>query len=85
MRLDECQCNHPYTITRILIGDIVAQDRFSSLGLVVGAKITPLYVSAKRATISIQVGQTLIALRSEEARQIEVAESSALESADSRN
>lgn len=72
MTLDECQCDKSYCITKIHINDTLAQERLNSLGLVIGTPITPLCTSAKGATISIQANQTLIALRSEEAKQIEV-------------
>lgn len=72
MKLDTCEHNRSYKVTAINLEDIVAKERLASLGIVIGAGITSLQTSAKKATISVQVHQTIIALRSEEARQIEV-------------
>lgn len=72
MKLDTCKYNCSYKVTAINVEDIVAKERLASLGIVIGALITSLQTSAKKATISVQVHQTIIALRSEEARQIEV-------------
>lgn len=72
MKLDTCEYNRSYKVAAINVEDIVAKERLASLGIVIGALITSLQTSAKKATISVQVHQTIIALRSEEARQIEV-------------
>ncbi|MDL0079496.1 MULTISPECIES: FeoA family protein [Helicobacter] len=72
MNLDACAYNHSYKVTAINLEDSIAKERLASLGIVAGVIITILQTSAKKATISVQVHQTIIALRNEEARQIQV-------------
>lgn len=72
MTLDQCECNHDYKISSITLGSDAAKERFESLGIIVGAILTPLCISPKKATMSVQVNQTLVAMRSEEAKHIKV-------------
>lgn len=72
MTLDKCQYNHTYKVVAINLNNAAIKDRFTSLGIIVGADLTLLYASPNKATLSIQVGQALIALRLEEAKHIKV-------------
>ncbi len=74
MTLNQCQKEHNYTITSIILPDETTRERFVSLGLVDGAHFKLLYTSLNDSTFSIQVNCALVALRKEEAELISVQE-----------
>ena len=68
--LDECKPNHCYKITSIHFTNQAIKERLASFGVVRGALCTILCAAPNKATLSIQVNQTLVALRGEEAKLI---------------
>jgi len=72
LTLDKCKKNKPYIITSIALNDNSTKARFASLGISKGMCFRLLYTSLKDATLSIQINQSLIALRNDEAMFIGV-------------
>lgn len=68
--LDECKPNQCYKITSIHFTNQAIKERLASFGVVRGALCTILCAAPNKATLSIQVNQTLVALRGEEAKLI---------------
>lgn len=68
--LDDCKPNHCYKITSIHFTNQAIKERLASFGIVRGALCTILCATPNKATLSIQVNQTLVALRQEEAKLI---------------
>lgn len=55
-----------------LLADKALRDRFSSFGIMPGEEVLIKGCSLAKQTVEIEVGSTLIALRADEAKQIEV-------------
>lgn len=68
--LDKCTPNQCYKIYSIKFTSKAIKERLASFGVVSGALCTMLYAAPSKSTLSIQVNQTLIALRQEEAQLI---------------
>ncbi|MGX2970800.1 FeoA family protein [Helicobacter sp. T3_23-1059] len=68
--LDKCKPNHCYKISSIHFPSSAIKERLASFGVVRGALCTMLCIAPNKSTLSIQVNQTLVALREEEARLI---------------
>ena len=71
MRLTELQINQRAIVKKIDCNDELKQ-RFYSFGVIKGAEIFIQNVSLAKNTVEIVVEDTSIALRSEEAKSIEV-------------
>ena len=72
MKLNDLQKGQTSTVTTILAGREL-KNRFSSFGLVKGAKIYIEGLSLAKKTMEIRINKTHIALRASEAEKIEVA------------
>ncbi len=72
MTLNQCQKQHDYAITSVILPNESTKERFASLGLVDGAHFRLLYTSLNDLTFSIQLNCALVALRKEEAELINV-------------
>ena len=63
---------HQKAIVNSLNANSALKQRLFSLGIVKGAEIEVVDCSLSKSTIEIKVGNTLVALRDSEAKQIEV-------------
>jgi len=63
---------HQKAIVHSLNANSALMQRLFSLGIVKGAEIEVVDCSLSKSTIEIKVGNTLVALRDSEAKQIEV-------------
>ncbi|AFI04501.1 FeoA family protein [Helicobacter cetorum] len=68
MTLNEAQKNQKYEITEITHCDEALKKRFLSFGIFKGVKCTLLHHSMQKATLSIAINYTQIALRVHEAQ-----------------
>jgi len=68
----DCEINKPYLVKK-LHTDGALRQRLVSFGILKGAEIKYLASTALDTTYEIRVGKMNIALRSEEAKKIEVA------------
>ena len=73
MNLIDLQKGNRATIVKIH-ADKVLRDRFNSFGVMRGEELTVKGCSLAKQTMEIEVGSTLIALRADEAKLIEVEE-----------
>jgi ferrous iron transport protein A len=71
MNLIDLQKGNRAIIVRIN-ADKVLKDRFNSFGMMRGEELTVKGCSLAKQTMEIEVGSTLIALRADEAKLIEV-------------
>ena len=70
-KLSQLEVNQTAVITKIICNDELKQ-RFYSFGIIRGANITIKEVSLSKNTIALVVDDTSVALRLEEAKNIEV-------------
>ena len=63
---------HQKAIVNSLQASSALKQRLFSLGIVKGAEIEVVDCSLSKSTIKVKVGNTLVALRDSEAKQIEV-------------
>jgi len=69
--LDKLELNHKGTIKKLnCLGNI--RRRFLDLGLINGTTITPVLISACGDPVAYEIRGTVIAIRSEDAKMIEV-------------
>jgi len=71
MRLIDLHKGNKATIVKIH-ADKALRDRFNSFGVMRGEELTVKGCSLAKQTMEIEVGSTLIAVRSDEAKMIEV-------------
>jgi len=71
MRLIDLHKGNKATIVKIH-ADKALKDRFNSFGVMRGEELTVKGCSLGKQTMKIEVGSTLIAMRADEARMIEI-------------
>jgi ferrous iron transport protein A len=71
MRLIDLHKGNKATIIKIHV-DKALRDRFNSFGVMRGEELTVKGCSLAKQTMEIEVGSTLIAVRADEAKMIEV-------------
>lgn len=72
MTLYDCPKNQPHKVLAIHTKDSVLRDRLIAMGISCGSTITLCHSTLTKATLCVLANDTQIALRAEEAKEIEV-------------
>ena len=72
MTLYDCPKNQPHKVVAIHTKDSALRDRLIAMGICQDSTITLCHTTLARATLCVLANDTQIALRAEEAKEIEV-------------
>ncbi|MCI6313229.1 FeoA family protein [Helicobacter equorum] len=72
MTLYDCSKNIPYKVVALHTTDKILKDRLIAMGICPDSTITLHHTTLTKATLCVMVNSTQIALRAQEAKEIEV-------------